>query len=441
MILIIYLLILLGAVAYIGLAVALSYYLSRRFFRKNTTKIVAFSLGLMLLYLLPTWDIFLTEWRGKEICKTEAGIIIFKAVDNIENFQYAYGRPGREMFEQYGYKFIEGTTTTGEPRKFYIDTNGNFIEEPIVEPESRYVYEVVGNTWKPVKPGVNKYENIITDKKTGERLSQLVNISWGILPSGSPEVDLFRAFLVSPFVSQGTCNKGNYKSFFVNTLRPVITPELERQRSGAEDAPVSQETRALRVLSESKQIKDELLPPNAFLKWKSSCSKKIDFESRGKNSTGTYMFLPGNQTVRKRVFLQTADNRDYAGSLVEKVICDNQSLTLLLNFYCLDGKCNHLYGTKESLEDYRTFWILRYSWSGELLSAEKFTISAESRYGQSDDPKARPYELFIVRDFYTDKPDGYVITLARMTNKLSDDEKKRGAFHKILAEYTITIRK
>ena len=201
----------LALIFYIGLALLVCYWI-RRPFSTPTAKGIAQALTLLTFVLIPTWDIIPGKLYFNHLCETEGGIKIYKTVEGVEGF---YHFPGTEFWQealnQYGYKYLEAGA---EPSFYrYSLQKGNLAKENISELSSRYGVQVIGGTWQPLKFNVNKYETVITDIQTNDRLAVMKSFSHG----GNW---LQRRF--KPLLGRGGhCpSEPDYRAFFTNTLKP-----------------------------------------------------------------------------------------------------------------------------------------------------------------------------------------------------------------------------
>ncbi|MDT8339100.1 MAG: hypothetical protein RQ763_07865, partial [Sulfurimonas sp.] len=59
-------------------------------------------------FLIPTWDVIIGYPIYKFLCATQAGVKIYKTVDNVEGFYVGEKRKEFEPYEPYeGYKYID----------------------------------------------------------------------------------------------------------------------------------------------------------------------------------------------------------------------------------------------------------------------------------------------------------------------------------------------
>jgi len=197
---------------YIVLAWLVARWVSRKLLEVKKYQTIAKIVILVVFTLIPTWDIIPGKLYFNHLCETEGGLKIYKTVEGVEGF---YHFPGTEFWQealnQYGYKYLEAGA---EPSFYrYSLQKGNLAKENISELSSRYGVQVIGDTWQPLKFNVNKYEIVITDIQTNDRLAVMKRFSHG----GNW---LQRRF--KPLLGRGGhCpSEPDYRAFFTNTLKP-----------------------------------------------------------------------------------------------------------------------------------------------------------------------------------------------------------------------------
>lgn len=117
-----------GLILYIMIAKKVTSYLMNKTDKTKYAVITA-----LLFFLFPTWDLFLGYPIYWYLCKYEAGIKVYKAVDNVEGF-YVGERDSALPVEPYqGYKFIDYHDK--EDGKYYrnswLDTNISDLCVPV----------------------------------------------------------------------------------------------------------------------------------------------------------------------------------------------------------------------------------------------------------------------------------------------------------------------
>ena len=112
----------LGSIVIYVLVLLLSLWVVSRFIKSKKAKWVVFIIWL----LIPTWDVILGYPIYWYLCKYEAGIKIYKTVDNVEGFYIGEQSKKYEPYWPYeGYRYIEyKETETGKYfRSYWIDNN------------------------------------------------------------------------------------------------------------------------------------------------------------------------------------------------------------------------------------------------------------------------------------------------------------------------------
>jgi hypothetical protein len=194
--------ILLAVIAYIWLA---------GFVAKRIKNRTAKYFVIALFVLVPTWDVIPGKIYFNHLCEREAGLKIYKVVNDVEGFRVYPGAAESEpdALKKYGYKFQEKGSGNGFVR-FTLDAQGKVVEQKITESIARYAVDATD--WMPLAWGVKKSEVYIFDQQTKERLAVITSFSAGgswiirMLFDGAPS-------------GAGYCGGAGWE-FYLNTLKP-----------------------------------------------------------------------------------------------------------------------------------------------------------------------------------------------------------------------------
>ena len=86
----------------------------------------ALFIALIIMILIPTWDVIIGKPIYNYLCKHKAGVHIYKTVDNVEGFYIGEQRKEWEPHEPYkGYKFVDYKEKESDKyyRSYWIDNN------------------------------------------------------------------------------------------------------------------------------------------------------------------------------------------------------------------------------------------------------------------------------------------------------------------------------
>lgn len=97
---------------------------------KKTKNIKKMFIALAIMILIPTWDVIIGYPIYKFLCATQAGVKMYKTVDNVEGFYVGEKEQRHEPHEPYdGYKYLDykeiiNNKPTGKYyRSYWIDSN------------------------------------------------------------------------------------------------------------------------------------------------------------------------------------------------------------------------------------------------------------------------------------------------------------------------------
>lgn len=165
-----------------------------------------------IFILIPTWDVIPGKIYFNHLCKSEAGLKIYKTVEGVEGYRIigtagGFG-PGPEGFKKYGYKFEE--RGSGNPfSRYTLDANGNVIEQKITESIARYA---AAGKLVPLRWNVIKSEIVIFDQHTKERLA----VRTGFYAGGNWLQAYFK-----PLLGGGVFCESPEKDLYLSTLKPI----------------------------------------------------------------------------------------------------------------------------------------------------------------------------------------------------------------------------
>lgn len=130
---------------------------------------------ILVFTMIPTADGIYGRIKFEQMCKDEAGLKIFKTVENVEGFYIPEVPPSEEWIRIYGYKFVEGGLAGGILARMSLSSDGSILLESDVTPISKYVYEYTLGNPRNIYYGVEKRIRVI---ENNEILSKFVNISY-----------------------------------------------------------------------------------------------------------------------------------------------------------------------------------------------------------------------------------------------------------------------
>ncbi len=196
--------ILLAVVVYVWLA---------RFVAKRIKNRTAKYTVIAIFILIPTWDIIPGKLYFNHLCEKEAGLKIYKTVEGVEGYRVYPGAtglgPGPDGFKKYGYKFEERGSGSDLVR-YTLGPDEKVTKQQITESIARYA--AYATDWMPLAWNAKKYEVMIYDQKTKERLAIITAFSTG----GNWLQALFH-----PFLGGGNFCGSPEKDLYLNTLKPA----------------------------------------------------------------------------------------------------------------------------------------------------------------------------------------------------------------------------
>jgi hypothetical protein len=200
------LLVLFLAVAYLSIVISVT--LKVRTWQRKLVSVLVF-------VLIPTADAVYGRIRLKQMCETEGGLKIFRAIDGVQGFYDSSTRPLEEWIKTYGYKFIEGNEPGGTPARMSLADNGKIVLERNVTLISKYVYEYSVSDRNGTYVRIEKWIRV---RDTGEILGRTVNISY----MGGWVEQILGAISDSGGTAAGTCGPDvSIIDLVTKTLRPL----------------------------------------------------------------------------------------------------------------------------------------------------------------------------------------------------------------------------
>jgi hypothetical protein len=172
------------AVGYLLLAIVTTYVVVKRAGKRGApkrTKIIAALVTLFIFWLIPFWDWLPTVLYHKYLCKTEAGVKIYRSAEGVEGFSSRVGAltiGGQLLAEELGYRYVDDMDLRGNivrPRKNEKGKLPLVIFDPVTAPSPYgYKYEITrGFPWHAVK---NTYTTYII--ATGEVLGTFIDFGY-----------------------------------------------------------------------------------------------------------------------------------------------------------------------------------------------------------------------------------------------------------------------
>jgi hypothetical protein len=152
--------ILLALLAYVSIVTIVA-----RQVRSRTAK----SLIVVLSVAIPVWDIVPGRLYFDSQCKRQAGLKIYKVIENVDGYRVdslASGL-GPQAMEKYGYKFEERGSEDNLTR-FTIGPNGKVVRNSVTKSIARYAGK---GSLTPLNWNVRKVEIVVFDQQTGEQLA------------------------------------------------------------------------------------------------------------------------------------------------------------------------------------------------------------------------------------------------------------------------------
>lgn len=126
-----------GILIYLIIAVALSF-LSTKLVKKR--KFAVWVLVLVVMLLIPTWDIIPGRYHFNKLCEKDAGLHVYDTA-KIDGLYIEYGGSGVAMdYLKMGFKYVETEGYAKKLYKFYLSDTGELKKKKIDKPSSRFHY-------------------------------------------------------------------------------------------------------------------------------------------------------------------------------------------------------------------------------------------------------------------------------------------------------------
>lgn len=206
-------LLLAGIVSYVAVKIAKTKGATKR------VKIVAGIAGFLSVWLIPFWDWLPTVIYHDYLCRTEAGVKIYRSVEGVEGF-LAIGTGELDLAEKWGYKYVDMNLSEGIRRPRKNESGGlplYFLEQPSTPSKYGYKYEITRELpWHAVKNSSTTY--VIA---TGEVLGTFTDFGY---TAADPNVSMSE--WRKPWLNSYSCYENGVqrarleKQMVLDTLRP-----------------------------------------------------------------------------------------------------------------------------------------------------------------------------------------------------------------------------
>lgn len=158
----------LGAVIFVGLYVAVWWWIARRFkpwWAKVPVALVALAIAF--------GDELLGQIELKRLCAEKGGYHVYRRIEDVEGFVDSFAPPSKEWITKGGYRFVEGIQ---QDRIFRAERapDGTVHEATVSEVKGRYELQV--NRHGELKSGFQWGEDRIVDRASAEVLASSFNI-------------------------------------------------------------------------------------------------------------------------------------------------------------------------------------------------------------------------------------------------------------------------
>lgn len=193
--------ILLAVVAYVWLARVVTRRIENRAARYTV---------IAIFILVPTWDVIPGKLYFNHLCENEAGLKIYKTVEDVEGFRvYSVVEP--DALKKYGYKYQEWSEGN-QLYRYALDAGGKIVRQEVTDPIARYAMD--GTGWVPLSWNVKRSQIFILDQQTKERLAV-----WTIFSTGGNWLQK----LGNPYLGgHGPCEKRvPSQNLYLDTLKPA----------------------------------------------------------------------------------------------------------------------------------------------------------------------------------------------------------------------------
>jgi len=203
------LVILLIIVAYVAIAVVVV-----RAIKSRKWKVAA----AVAAILIPMADAVIGRLHLHYLCETQAGVRVFKVVQEVDGFFDARLRPHPEWIVKHGYQFVEGKNYDGKPMRISLTTQNTLLEERNVIPRSRYRFEYSSDR---SSLGFGRVEWTIRDIQSAEVLARYVTFAY----VGGWAERLLGAFTDSGGSFAGACFEGAERPSKTQFLKQTLVPK------------------------------------------------------------------------------------------------------------------------------------------------------------------------------------------------------------------------
>lgn len=146
-------------------------YLTARFPKARIFKRINGTVALIVMLLVPTWDILPGVYHFNKLC-ADAGLHVYKTI-KVDGFYYKDAGSGIAdyLLRKKGFKYIEAEDEKAARKlaKYHLSKDGVLLKESIKKPKSRYI---LSENWK-IDEGLNsaKFEHEVRDRENGEVLA------------------------------------------------------------------------------------------------------------------------------------------------------------------------------------------------------------------------------------------------------------------------------
>ncbi len=132
-------------------------------------KVTVALISLATFALIPTWEIIPAQRQFEHLCQTEAGVKIYKTIDNVEGLISVFSGIGvaEDFLKNDGYQFVEGKDVSNQWVRYSLDEQGKTVKQHIDVPTARYRIDKVQSQLQYAV----KDEIVIEDVRTKEKLA------------------------------------------------------------------------------------------------------------------------------------------------------------------------------------------------------------------------------------------------------------------------------
>lgn len=221
------------ALGYLLLALVTTYVVVKLVGKRSATqriKILAALLTLLVFWLIPFWDWLPTVLYHRHLCKTEAGVKIYRSVDGVEGF-LTINTGELTLAEKWGYKYVDMYSPNGVRRPRKNESGGlplYFLEPPSTPSKYAYKYAITrGLPWHAVK---NSYTTYVISN--GEVLGIFIDFGY---TAADPNVSMseWRKPWLNAYSCYDRTQRANLeKELVLKTLRPLQTKQGGNHANG-----------------------------------------------------------------------------------------------------------------------------------------------------------------------------------------------------------------